>query len=187
MVYSLCLLILSKSSFRSKHLRQKQIFQTYTSAIHLFEHSSAEINPHAYSKIIMSDTTLVPIKLTPNEELKILDLRGKKNWDSRFNKADPAEATIDESDPEGPVAFGAIAQIMSRGRKEKLKAEDIRAAYSQCLDKNRCGYNAVVSRKRKAAGIEVAAKYEPSETMNWMTGKCRPISDIHKQKPKGQW
>ena len=80
-----------------------------------------------------SDTTLVPLKLAPIDELMILNLRGKKNWDSRFSEANPAKATVDESDPQGPVSFGAIAQIMSRGRKDPVTADDIQAAYTQVL------------------------------------------------------
>ncbi|KAI4271900.1 MAG: hypothetical protein LQ337_005676 [Flavoplaca oasis] len=136
-----------------------------------------------------SDATLVPPKLTPVEELVILNLRGKKNWDSRFKQANPVEATVDESDPQGPVSFGAIAQIMSRERKDPIKAEDIQAAYTQILDDNLIGYDKVVSRKKKAAGVGEAAPapYKPSATMKWVAGQHRAISDIHKQKPKGQW
>ncbi len=130
-----------------------------------------------------SDTTLVPVRFTPQEELIILNLRGKKNWDSRYNEANPAKATVDESDPEGPVSFGAIAQIMSRGRKDPVTGEDIEAAYTQILKDNLVAYDAVVSKKKRA--VEIAAN-KPSELVKWFGGKHRAMSDIHKQKPKGK-
>ncbi|KAL9627496.1 MAG: hypothetical protein Q9204_006522, partial [Flavoplaca sp. TL-2023a] len=164
--------------------QQKYTFKTRISI--LLEKHQAPI--HIANHIAMpdsttSDTTLVPVKFTPQEEIVILNLRGKKKWDSRFNEANPAKATVDESDPQGPVSFGAIAQIMSRGRKDPVTAEDIQAAYNQLLKDNLYAFDVVVSKKKRA--VEIAAN-NPSETVKWFGGKHRAMSDIHKQKPKGK-
>ncbi|KAL9005323.1 MAG: hypothetical protein Q9180_009799, partial [Flavoplaca navasiana] len=186
-VYNLCLLPLfafspqiRKASAKVNLHDQKLHSYIHQAPIHIANHI-------AMPESTTSDATLVPPEITLKEELKVLHLRGKKNWDSRFNEANPAQATIDESEPQGPVSFGAIAQIMSRGHKDPIKAEDIQAAYNQCLKDNRCEYDEVVSRKKKAAGIGQAVVYEPSGTRRWVACKHRAISDIHKQKPKGQW
>ncbi|KAL8756600.1 MAG: hypothetical protein Q9199_002829 [Rusavskia elegans] len=139
--------------------------------------------------ITMSGTAQETTRFTPREELMIFDLRGKINWNSRFKAADPAEASIDESDPHGPRSFEVIAQLMTFQRREHVTAEAVKAGYSRMLSENLVNYDRMLCQLKESTGIADSSPQPPPGVLGalgFFGGHHKSIQTIHQSSSKGR-
>lgn len=137
----------------------------------------------------MADTAQETTKFTPIEELVIFDFRGKINWNSRFKAADPAEASIDESDPYGPRSFEVIAQVMTFQRREHVTAQAVKAGYSRMLSENLVNYDKMLYQLKMSTGIADGSHQPPPGVLGalgFFGGHHKSIQTIHQTSSKGR-
>ncbi|KAL8921601.1 MAG: hypothetical protein Q9172_003926 [Xanthocarpia lactea] len=122
----------------------------------------------------MSDAISTATGFSPTESLQILTSRGKKDWNSRFNKQS-TETSSDGPDPEGPTSFEDIAKCVTRARKAgssiSITAADVEVEYTRLQSANDCDFDEMKYKEETLAQADNSASTPKSKSRGQTASK----------------